>query len=585
MKTEFNIGDIILDEEINIGEIIIADEVNIGEVVVDVSKIFPELEDLVVTPTKENQTFNHVGKYGYDNVNVNAIPDEYIVPTGKIEITQNGTYNVNEYASAKINTPTPKEEQNKSIVINENGTTNVVPDEDKVLNNVEITTYIESEYGEKIITLPAVVENTQADVIELNAYGKAERNGLPTPLNPVIPQISLETTITAKSQDNKNETNIVIPKLYALLDKQGNYICRDELIDVGNGYYWHIKTVEDGVILTSSNVSDLYSYSGFKGVWFNGVLKYSDNRGPGMSTHCTDMQSIWTGQNINFMWLLNRHVYWIGVMDVLGLTTLDEMKAWLDEQEANGTPVKVWHKIPQPIATKIYLGELKTQPNYTNIEVISEYAPEMNAKVKVTTGVDEFIDGTITEFNSNIENPRDYLLYDFPNITNVNIPKAKKISNRMCYSCENLKEVNAPNATSIGGYAFQYNSRLTTINAPEVLNLGGYTFQGCSRLVNANLPKITNLGVADFYGCSALKVLDFHKLTQISPANALTNCTGLQKLILRNNVVVTLAGAFSNNSIQKGTCLIYVPDDLLDSYKTATNWSTYANQIKGLSEL
>ncbi len=30
---------------------------------------------------------------------------------------------------------------------------------------------------------------------------------------------------------------------------------------------------------------------------------------------------------------------------------------------------------------------------------------------------------------------------------------------------------------------------------------------------------------------------------------------------------------------------IYVPDELVDAYKTATNWSVFANAIKGLSEL
>ena len=29
--------------------------------------------------------------------------------------------------------------------------------------------------------------------------------------------------------------------------------------------------------------------------------------------------------------------------------------------------------------------------------------------------------------------------------------------------------------------------------------------------------------------------------------------------------------------------VIFVPDDLVDSYKTATNWSVFANYIAGLS--
>ena len=57
-------------------------------------------------------------------------------------------------------------------------------------------------------------------------------------------------------------------------------------------------------------------------------------------------------------------------------------------------------------------------------------------------------------------------------------------------------------------------------------------------------------------------------------------------IILSNNQVVTLEKyAFNNSSISTRTGYIYVPDNLVDSYKTATNWSTYANQIKPISEL
>ena len=37
--------------------------------------------------------------------------------------------------------------------------------------------------------------------------------------------------------------------------------------------------------------------------------------------------------------------------------------------------------------------------------------------------------------------------------------------------------------------------------------------------------------------------------------------------------------------IANGTGYVYVPDDMVDTYKSATNWSTYASQIKGMSEL
>jgi hypothetical protein len=36
--------------------------------------------------------------------------------------------------------------------------------------------------------------------------------------------------------------------------------------------------------------------------------------------------------------------------------------------------------------------------------------------------------------------------------------------------------------------------------------------------------------------------------------------------------------------IEKGTGYIYVPADLVDSYKAATNWSTFAAQFRALED-
>ena len=78
------------------------DEINLS-MDIATKEVFPSLENLEVTPTKERQVFNHEGSYGYDEVVVNAVSEEYIIPDGEIEITQNGSYDVKAYASAKVN--------------------------------------------------------------------------------------------------------------------------------------------------------------------------------------------------------------------------------------------------------------------------------------------------------------------------------------------------------------------------------------------------------------------------------------------------------------------------------------------------
>lgn len=64
----------------------------------------PSLQSKTVTPTTSKQTVTADSGYdGLSNVVVNAIPSNYIVPSGIKSITENGTYDVTSYASAIVN--------------------------------------------------------------------------------------------------------------------------------------------------------------------------------------------------------------------------------------------------------------------------------------------------------------------------------------------------------------------------------------------------------------------------------------------------------------------------------------------------
>ena len=62
--------------------------------------------------------------------------------------------------------------------------------------------------------------------------------------------------------------------------------------------------------------------------------------------------------------------------------------------------------------------------------------------------------------------------------------------------------------------------------------------------------------------------------------------TALIGVILSGPTVCTLETnfVFDNTPIASGTGYIYVSDNLVDTYKAATNWSAYASQIVAISE-
>ena len=179
-----------------------------------------------------------------------------------------------------------------------------------------------------------------------------------------------------------------------------------------------------------------------------------------------------------------------------------------------------------------------------------------------------------------------YTFKNCTNLTTVNLPKCTSIGDYAFYNCTSLATIDLPECTSIGEYAFTSCYNLTTVNLPKCTSIGNTAFNICTNLTTVNLPKCTSIGDYAFYNCTSLATIDLPKCTSIGEY-AFENCTSLTTIILSNNQVATLGNinAFYSSSIVNGAGYIYVPDNLVDSYKTATKWSTYANQIKPISEL
>lgn len=152
--------------------------------------------------------------------------------------------------------------------------------------------------------------------------------------------------------------------------------------------------------------------------------------------------------------------------------------------------------------------------------------------------------------------------------------------------CPDLTSVDFPTVTSIGGNAFYCCYNLTSVNFPTVTSIGNSAFKSCSNLTSANFPAVTSIGTSAFNHCSKLTLVDFPAATSIG-SSVFGSCSKLTTLILKkSDSICTLSNtnAFDNTLIKSGTGYIYVPRALVDSYKAATNWSTYAAQFRALED-
>ena len=135
-----------------------------------------------------------------------------------------------------------------------------------------------------------------------------------------------------------------------------------------------------------------------------------------------------------------------------------------------------------------------------------------------------------------------------------------------------LQSISLPNATEIAMGAFSRLESLETINLPNVTTIGEGAFGGCTSLKTINLPNVVTVGYGTFESCEALESISLPNVTTIGEG-AFESCEALESITLGANQVCTI-GTYAFDDIQN-TITVYVPSNLIEQYKVATNWSTY----------
>ena len=190
--------------------------------------------------------------------------------------------------------------------------------------------------------------------------------------------------------------------------------------------------------------------------------------------------------------------------------------------------------------------------------------------------LDALIDGTITEIRSEM---------------------VKMIGPHALTGRNYLLKAEFPAVNKIGASAFSNCGKLEDVYTPSASIVNDYAFENCSSLVAISLPDLTNPGVGLFRYCMKLKRVDMGAATAIK-GNTFANCYNLVSVIMRAETIATLAStnAFNqcyhilgkvnttDNPDGLADGYIYVPRALVDTYKAATNWSTYASQFRALED-
>lgn len=128
----------------------------------------------------------------------------------------------------------------------------------------------------------------------------------------------------------------------------------------------------------------------------------------------------------------------------------------------------------------------------------------------------------------------------------------------------NLTTYRSTTATTIGQFAFYGRTTLTSVET-SATTIGHYAFNACSNLTTVNLTSSSPVTIS---------------------SNAFGGCNKITEFFVRSSTVSILSAesALPSVAFSAGTGVIYVPDGLVSTYKSAANWSTYVSRIYGLSD-
>lgn len=216
------------------------------------------------------------------------------------------------------------------------------------------------------------------------------------------------------------------------------------------------------------------------------------------------------------------------------------------------------------------------------------------AAMAVTTGFGtEFKESAIVSFDemkyfTNAKYIYRDAFYRCGSLESINIPTGVEVIQATAfYACGKLSSIEgASNVKRVQTQAFRYCKALTSISLRSIEGIENSAFMDCKGLaVIIGLHNAATIANNAFDSCESLPYILLKSVTTIGSA-AFANCHILAAAIINTSTPPSLgSSAFNGTPITSGSGYIYVPDASVESYKSATNWNTYASRIAPISQL
>lgn len=135
--------------------------------------------------------------------------------------------------------------------------------------------------------------------------------------------------------------------------------------------------------------------------------------------------------------------------------------------------------------------------------------------------------------------------------------------------------------------AFKGFTHITNLSiGNNVIYVASNFVSGCTALQTLEFPNVYDAYFNEnlISNCSSLKKITIPSNTTGIYGNSINNCRSLQSItILKPNGVLSFWGSSSSTVFPNtNNCPIYVPSNLVDSYKSANGWSTVSSRIKAI---